>query len=177
MEPTYVWRNSGVKLLKNNRPFPNGAGLDSVNDASASPILVVRVARHTCALDLAHVIEIMRPLPVSPVAGAPEIVLGLAIIRGAPVPVVDFAALFGAEGGPCTRWVLVRAGDRRVALAVDEVPGIHALSHSALNAMPPLLQGAAAGALDTIGTLDSELLFVLKSAGIVGEELWTSLER
>lgn len=146
-----------------------------MNETSVSRTLVVRSAGHTCALELAHVIEVMRPLPISTVADAPEMVLGLSIIRGTPVPVVDFGGLFEAGGGTMKRLVLVRAGERRVAFAVEEVLGIYELADPALKAMPPLLQAVAASAIRTIGTLDSELLYVLNTAGIVDEELLAAL--
>jgi purine-binding chemotaxis protein CheW len=128
---------------------------------------VVRAAGHTCALNLAHVIEIMRPLPVVPVAGAPAMVLGMSVIRGVPVPVVSLPALFGGDTGACTRFVVVRAGARQAALAVEEVAGIRKFDRAALEAMPPLLRDAAQGAVENIGALDSELFFVLNTAGMV----------
>jgi purine-binding chemotaxis protein CheW len=149
--------------------------LASINETSASPALLVRVATHTCALNLAHVIEIMRPLPIEPVAGAPEIVLGLSVIRGVPVPVVALAALFHADLGVSTRFVVVRSGEKHVALAVDEVLGIREFSPSVYQVMPPLLRDAARGAVETIGALDSELFFVLNTASIVPDELLDSL--
>lgn len=42
----------------------------------------------------------MRPLPVAAVAGAPDFVAGVAIIRGDAVPVVDAARLLTGEGEP-----------------------------------------------------------------------------
>jgi hypothetical protein len=41
--------------------------------------------------------------------------------------------------------------------------------------MPPLLRDAAACALEAIGALDSELLFMLNSAGVVSEKLLAPL--
>lgn len=146
----------------------------SMIETSVRSVLVVRSAGRTCALNLTDVIEIMRPLPVSPVGGAPEMVLGLSIIRGTPVLVVDFAAFFDAKGGTYKRFVVVRTGERRVALALDEVLGTHQLTDSALGAMPPLLQ-AVTGPLSSIGTLDSDLLFVLNSGRIVAEGVLSSL--
>ena len=46
--------------------------------------LVCRVAARLCALPVRAVIEIMRPLALEPIAGAPAFVAGLAIIRGEP---------------------------------------------------------------------------------------------
>ena len=64
-------------------------------------VLLVRCGESLCALPLAGVLEIMRPLPCEPVQNAPEFVLGMSLIRGAFVPVVDLAALVtGARGAP-----------------------------------------------------------------------------
>jgi purine-binding chemotaxis protein CheW len=145
------------------------------SSAPGQRALLVRGATHTCALNLTNVIEIMRPLPIEPVAGAPEMVLGLSVIRGVPVPVVALAALFNAGGGLSTRFVVMRTGGRQVALAVDAVLGIREFTPSVCQAMPPLLRDAAAGAVETIGALDSELFFVLNTASIVPEELLESL--
>ena len=138
--------------------------------------LLVRVATHACALRLSNVVEIMRPLPVEALAGAPEMVYGLSVIRGVPVPVVALAALFNVGDRPAKRLVVVRTGDKQVALAVDAVLGVGEFSVAALSAMPPLLRDAAAGVVETIGALDSELLFVLNTASIVPSELLTSME-
>lgn len=150
---------------------------DKSIDSSAAyqRALVVRAATHTCALNLAQVIEIMRPLPIEPVAGAPEMLLGLSVIRGVPVPVVALAALFNAFGGASTRFVVVRAGERQIALAVDAVLGIREFAPSAYQVMPPLLRDAASAAVETIGASDSELFFFLNTARVVPDELLDSL--
>lgn len=138
-----------------------------INETSRGQTLLVRVAAHTCALDLAQVVEIMRPLPIERVAGAPDLVRGLAVIRGVPVPVVGQAGLFNTGAGGTTRFVVVRAGERQVALAVDAVVE---LAPSVYQAMPPLLRDAAMGAVNAIAALDSQLYFVLNTASIVPDE-------
>src|SRR5258708_4244878 len=82
-----------------------------------SLFLIFNVGARMCALPVGHVAEIMRPLPVEPVFGAPEFVLGLAVIRGEPVPVCDAGKLLGVEGAQPGRFVAVFAGGRRVALS------------------------------------------------------------
>src|SRR5579863_6492185 len=138
---------------------------------TSTPVLLVRAATHICALNLSHVIEVMRPLPVAQLTGAPEMVCGLAVIRGNPVPVVVLARLFGTGTSAPGRFVVVRAGEKQVALAVDEVLGIRRFRASASQSMPPLLRDAAAGMVTAIGALDSDLMFVLNTAGIVPPEL------
>jgi len=131
---------------------------------------------HLCALPLEHVVETMRPLPVEIVGGAPEFVSGLSIIRGVPLPVVDTGSLLGAGESLPTRFVTVKAGKRLVALAVDAVLGLRAISADSLHELPPLLGDARAELITGIGAIDSELLLVLRTARVVPESFWAALE-
>ncbi len=144
------------------------------HDAGLS--LLCRVRTRLFALPLEHVLETMRPMPVESLAGAPHFVRGLAIIRGVPVPVVDGAQLLSGEESQPSRFVTVRAGDRRVAVAVDSVLGVRPMPAASLRELPPLLRDARAEVISAIGTLDAELLVVLRSAHLVPEDLWSGLE-
>jgi purine-binding chemotaxis protein CheW len=137
--------------------------------------IVARAASRLCAIPLEHAVEIMRVLPIEPVADAPPFVTGLAIIRGAPVPVVDLAALLGGAG-EATRLILLRVGDRRVAVAVAAVIGVQRLDHQLLAETPPLLQVARADLIESVGVLDAQLLVVLRASRLVPEDAWHKLE-
>jgi purine-binding chemotaxis protein CheW len=139
--------------------------------------LVCRVATRICALPLDAVIETMRPLPVEPIAGAPAFIAGLAIIRGAPVPVVDAARLLGAGGGRPGRFVTLRVAPRTVALAVDAVLGVRALPADRLSALPPLAGAVAAEVVAAVGMLDARLLVVLEAARLVPDAVFALVER
>ena len=146
------------------------------SDAEGSiPCLLFRAGKHLCALELSHITEIMRPLPVERISGAPEAVRGLAIIRGAPAPVLDLGYLMGSSGKPPERFVVVRTGERRVALAVEEVLGTEMLDPSTLSGVPRLIDGPTGEGVRAIGVLDSQLLLVLQSASLVPEEIWRTL--
>jgi purine-binding chemotaxis protein CheW len=132
--------------------------------------LICRVQTRLCALPLEHVIETLRPLPVEPVAGAPPFVLGLAVIRGAPLPVVDAARLLGAADAKAERFITVDAGNRRIALAVGRVLGVRAVAPESLHALPALLHEADTDVIAAIGLLDAELLLVLRSARLLPED-------
>jgi purine-binding chemotaxis protein CheW len=127
-----------------------------------------------CALPLRDVIETLRPLPIEPLAGAPSYVCGLSILRGAPVPVVDVGLLLGVEQVRATRLVALRVGTRTAALAVGAVLGVRTLAGD--SALPPLLKQAAHGAIQTLGSLDRELLLVLEGARLVPEEVYALLD-
>jgi purine-binding chemotaxis protein CheW len=154
-----------------------GSAFGGANGASNAPgFLVTRVPGRLCAFDLAHVVETMRPLPVEPMPGAPAFVLGLSLIRGAPTPVIDLAAWMGLPSSPPTRFVSVRSGARQVALAVTAVTGVRTLDPSELQAVPPLVQEAAAGHVQLVGSLDADLLVVLSAARLLPEESWPATE-
>jgi purine-binding chemotaxis protein CheW len=140
--------------------------------------LAVRVGAGICAVPISDVVEIMRPLPIEAWSGAPDVVRGLSVIRGAPVPVVDLRTLLGASSDcPCTRFVAIRVGERRVALSVDAVLGIREFAPALRTQMPPLLSDACTELVEAVGALDTELFMVLKACSIVPETVWDSLPR
>jgi purine-binding chemotaxis protein CheW len=147
-----------------------------VTGPSRPNVLLVRAGARVCALRLADVIETLRPLPVAPLAGTPAFVRGVAVVRGAPIPVIDLDALLGgAAARPPTRFVVVRVGERRAALAVEEVVGIVALGDGGAEPRSPLLEGAAAGALEELRSRDDALVVVLAAARLVGDDVWRAM--
>jgi purine-binding chemotaxis protein CheW len=132
--------------------------------------LLCRVHDVVCAVPLVHVVEIMRPLPVEPLGGAPPFVVGLARIRGAAVPVVDLGRLVaGHEGTASTRFVSVRSDGRVVALQVDAVLGVSPLPERVVE-LPPLLREDG-GPVAALGERDRALLLVLATARLVPPDM------
>lgn len=111
----------------------------------------------------------MRPLPIEKIAGSPQPVLGLSVVRGLPIPVVDIGALFSEPDINPQRIVTVRTGSRLVALAVNQVLGVRSIGPVALEDLPPLLREAAGEVVSAIGRLDSELLLFLSATRMLPE--------
>jgi purine-binding chemotaxis protein CheW len=137
------------------------------------PALICRVLALSCALPLEVVIETMRPLPVEAVSGMPRFVLGISIIRGAPVIVVDAGLLLGDHPSTARRAVTVRTASRTIALLVDQVIGVRTLTAQSLAALPPLLAHTASDAITAIAALDDELVLMLRGAKLVPDDLPT----
>ena len=137
--------------------------------------LILSAGARVCAIARDDVIEVMRALPIASVAGAPPFVLGLSVVRGAPIPVVDLGALIGAERSAPTRFVALRLGDRRAALAVEAVLGVRDLDVATFGGLPPLLKDSDADIVDAIGMLDERLLFLLDAGRIVPDQVWRFL--
>jgi purine-binding chemotaxis protein CheW len=139
----------------------------------ARPVLICRVLALSCALPLEAVIETMRPLPMEAVSGMPRFVLGISIIRGAPVVVVDAGLLLGDRPSTARRAVTVRTTSRTIALLVDQVIGVHTLTAQSLATLPPLLDRTASDAITAIAALDNELFLMLRVAKLVPDDLQT----
>lgn len=138
--------------------------------------LIVGLKSCVCAVPLTHVIETMRPLPVELISGAPSFVLGVAIIRGIPTPVVDLGAILGAPGERAGRFVTLRVEEKQVALAVNAVLGVRDFETIlTIRVLPPLLQRASKDVVETIGTLDEQVLMVLRAAWELPDEVWQAL--
>jgi purine-binding chemotaxis protein CheW len=134
-------------------------------------------------LALKDVRETMRPLPIEPLMGAPPFVLGLAIIRGFPTPVVDAGSLLGPSTSTSpmlssspARFVSLKLGERTAALAVDAVLDVCSLPSETLSHIPPLLLGGDAQLVSVMGALDSKLLLVLEAAQLVPDSVWIAIK-
>jgi purine-binding chemotaxis protein CheW len=140
-------------------------------------LLVCRVGARLCGIPLEHVVETMRPLPTQPLAQGPDFVEGLALIRGAPTPVIDAHRLLGAEQAPQSRqrFVTIRLGARRVALGVDAVLGVRELTQDELGELPALLREPGNDVVLALGTLDHELLLVLERSRLLPESVWQAV--
>lgn len=138
--------------------------------------LLCRTGTQHCALPVEHIIEIMRSMPVEPLAGAPSYLRGLSVIRGQATPVVDLGALIGNHTGEIAQLVTIRTGAVKIALAVRSVLGVTTLDADACDRLPLLLRDAAGASIDAIGIRDAELLFVLNAGRLVPEDVLAGLE-
>jgi purine-binding chemotaxis protein CheW len=138
--------------------------------------LLCRIGQRIGALALRDVRETMRPLPLEPLAGMPPFVLGIAIIRGSPTPVVCAGGLLGSSASSPSRFVSLKLGDRSAALAVDAVLDIRTVPAGMLAKVPPLLQEASADLVSALGILDARLLLVLEAARLVPDSVWSGID-
>ena len=149
----------------------------TVRASEISPVLVVMLGARACAFPLQHVAETMRPLPIEPIAGTPGFVRGVSVIRGLPTPVVDLKALLeNSDNSPSYgRFVTLKYDTRRVVIGVDSVVGLRNLDSAQLAELPPLLRDVTADLIESFGTIDAQLLLVLRAAHIVPDEVWSTL--
>jgi purine-binding chemotaxis protein CheW len=143
--------------------------------AETTPVLVVAVGSLLCAIPADCVSETMRPLATEPLSATHDFVRGFAVIRGAPVPVVDLEALLTGERQTVSRrFVTLKLQGRQVALAVERVIGVRQIDRAELRQLPPLLRQVD-GEIDrdlveAIGASDAELLLVLRAARLIPDQ-------
>lgn len=151
-------------------PWRGGTSVAEEQDQVSA--LFFRARDKLCALPIEHMVETLRPASLKPLADAPGFVLGISLIRGAIVPVVDAGAMLGADQAPApTRLIVLRLGGRAVALAAEAVLGVRDIPRASLQALPPLLRSSQDAMLSAIGRLDRELLFVLGLGRIFDQSL------
>jgi purine-binding chemotaxis protein CheW len=146
--------------------------------------LLCRIGSRIGALAVKDVRETMRPLPIEPLTGTPPFVLGVAIVRGSAVPVIDAgrlldpsAAASAAATSPSgARFVSLELGDRTAVLAVDAVLDVRPLAAGMQAQIPPLLRGAGKELVSIIGALDTQLLLVLEAARLVPDSVWSEIK-
>jgi purine-binding chemotaxis protein CheW len=149
-------------------------------------MMLCRVGGGLCALPVRQVVEVMRPMPIEPLPGGPPFVVGAAVIRGAPVPVVDAGLLLRDERWEASRFVALRVdrsgggGDREgagcvLALAVREVVGLRVVPADSLVRLPPLVGDAGQMPAAAMGVADGQVLLVLESARAVPDSVWAAL--
>ncbi|HYS81997.1 MAG TPA: chemotaxis protein CheW [Anaeromyxobacteraceae bacterium] len=132
-----------------NRPAPLRAaarspGRSALTQDAGPPceLCVFRVGDEEYAIDLRRIREILQPLPVTPVPGAPEFIEGVMDLHGEVVPVVDVRERLGLAllpDGAKAKLLVVNVARRVLALRVDAVLEVVRLPRSAIGPPPPLL--------------------------------------
>jgi purine-binding chemotaxis protein CheW len=138
-------------------------------------VLVCRVHALHCAIPAAWVTEVMRGLATNPFSGMPACMLGLAIIRGVPAPVVDAGTLLSGANSTGAYFVTIDVGGRTIALAVDQLIGLRRIAEDAFEPLPSLLKNGADDAVAAIRARDGELLLLLDAARLVPPHLLSAL--
>ncbi|WP_459942344.1 chemotaxis protein CheW [Deferrisoma palaeochoriense] len=126
--------------------------------------LVFRVGENRYALRLADVDRVEMAEHVTRVPRTPPYVLGVATVRGEPVPAVDFRRLFGLpprEWDLATRLLVLRVGGRRVGLVVDEARRVVRLRPEEVVPPPDMIHGLAGDYLVGIVRRGEEALLLL----------------
>ncbi len=147
-----------------------------MNPGEGTPVLVTRAGGRYAAFPMSLVRETMRPMTCQQVAGFATWMLGIAIVRGVPAPVVDLGALMsGASSRAISRFISLRSAEGVFVAAVDEVIGLRSFDAATLSLMPPLLSAAGGGAIAGLGAIGHELMVLFDAGRLVPPEAWQAM--
>lgn len=148
--------------------------------AAQVQLCVFRVGDESYAVDIMRVREIIQPVSVKAVPGAPEYVEGVVALRGAVIPIVDLRRRFGLPKATRTRrtkFVICRVGNRHVGLSVDAVEGVVRVARSALKPPPAVFDSGPGRYLAGVAGGDGPVRFLLDVRALFEEAGRAGLER
>ena len=120
--------------------------------------LVTRCRGRLLATPIAHVEEVVQMPAIEPLPTGARAVAGLVDYHGETLAVIDLAELATGEPAPLGRdqsLVICRAGERRVALQVDEIADVVSVAADDIRVAEEVLPGAlhAAGVFRVEGAI------------------------
>ena len=116
------------------------------------------------ALQIGHVREIIRPLPMQVLPHASQTVIGVIDHRGDVVPIVDLRVRFGTPSRTDlahTRWVIASWRDRLFGLVVDRVTEVFSLNEADARPVPDLGAGGEQRGITAAYSYGGRLVFTL----------------
>jgi purine-binding chemotaxis protein CheW len=119
------------------------------------------------AVPIARVKEIANPGGMAALPGAPEAVVGVTDYRGEVIPVIDLRTRFGLPPAGATRrtkWIVVDAAGRLIAVVVDGATEVFGTGGVDLRPAPSLARGEDVRGIAGVATHDGALVFVLDTA-------------
>lgn len=133
--------------------------------------LTFSMAGETYAIDIQTVREIRQSEATTPLAGAPDWVVGVMNLRGAILPIVDLRRLIGIAETASTHRVVIIVALRHalVGLLVDQVDDVIALSRSAVGPVPPVMAREARH-VRGIALINSRPLLLLDPLALLDEK-------
>ena len=132
-------------------------------------IVGFRVGQETFGVPIASVQEILRPLPVTPVPGAPPHVEGVINLRGRIVSVVDLRKRCGApaESHRRNRIVVAETEGRRIGLMVDSASEVLRIAENTIEPPASVFGEAEPGFVTGMAKLANRLVILVDLAKLL----------
>lgn len=132
--------------------------------AGADAALLFRVGREAFAAPLAEVEEAVDVTTLHDLPGAVGALRGVVVVRDALVPAYSAEVALGARAEAPATALVVRRGDARLALLVDDVIDVIAIPREGLQPAPG---GAAAGVVLGVAPHGAHLVALLDMGALV----------
>jgi purine-binding chemotaxis protein CheW len=155
----------------------NTPELTHTSEQGGENVLVLKDGNIFLCIPARHTIEIMRPLPIRQLLNPPHCILGISIIRGKPTPVLDIFKLLNTESGnKPTRFVLIKSGEKELALAVAQVLYTTSIPLTVLNELPSVFREGNDTMIKSLAVADEQLGAMLDASKLMTKELLERME-
>ncbi|MEE3502560.1 chemotaxis protein CheW [Acidiphilium acidophilum] len=148
-----------------NEPFTNGA--------EGRELIAFRVGQQEFCVNIMAVREIRGWTAATALPQAPRYICGVINLRGAVLPIVDFAVRLGLPGSaPTARHVIIvtQIHNQQVGLLVDAVSDILALNESAIQPTPDVASDLVKAFVRGLLPVDGRMISVISLEHILPTE-------
>jgi len=140
------------------------------NGAAAREMITFLVGNQEFGIDVMSVREIRVWSPATPIAHAPSYVAGVINLRGAVLPILDFAARLGfPPAQPTTRHAILVAqvGEQVVGLLVEGVSEIMTVTPDLIQALPNVASDVTREFVSGIVATENRMISIVAVDGLL----------
>lgn len=125
------------------------------------------------AIPASDVLQMESYVPITPVPGSPNYVMGVVQIRQQVIPVIDPKIRFGLPAtqiGAETRFVILKIETRTIGLLVDRAREVRSFKSEDFTSAAGILAHQAMGFVKSVAQLKDRIILLIDGLKLVGEE-------
>lgn len=162
-----------MKTIDKHNPAEDETGKEI---ESLKEFLTFEVDKEVFGIDILHIHEILKPVPITRIPNVEGFILGVINLRGEIIPIMDLKELFGlgfCDILPSTRIIVVVYGEKRGGLLVDSVKQVVKVHKDKVNAADEDLSVNYSELIESVSQFDESLILNLNLSMLMnyaGEE-------
>ncbi|PLX90718.1 MAG: hypothetical protein C0619_08720 [Desulfuromonas sp.] len=173
ISPESVWDSEANLPLITEEEYALALQSHTAESESTSQWLTFVCGNEEYSLELAKVLELIRPRSLTELPQAPDFLLGIVSLRGQIIPVVDLARRLNLQPSHDTsqqRVIVCAAGDERIGLLVDKVVQVVRMKPEQVETAPLLADSPTKDVISAIGRIQGKMLVLLNPERILDIE-------
>ncbi|MFB5652506.1 chemotaxis protein CheW [Leptospira wolffii] len=163
-----------MKTIDKNNPAEEDQTGKEVE--SLKEFLTFEVDKEVFGIDILHIHEILKPVPITRIPNVEPYILGVINLRGEIIPIMDLKELFGlgfCDILPSTRIIVVVYGEKRGGLLVDSVKQVVKVHKDKVNQADEELSVNYSELIESVSQFEDSLILNLNLSMLMeyaGEE-------
>jgi purine-binding chemotaxis protein CheW len=152
---------------------------ESKDKAGALKIVSFRVDDNVYAVEISKIIEIIYYRPTQAMPQSPDFVEGVVDLRGIVIPVLDLKKRLGLSSknaGTPNHILIIRFGDKRVGIIVDEVQSVIQIEEAQIQSPQKFIKGGGSKHLRGVSKVDDRLIFILSLDKLLSDDEQAQLQ-